>query len=329
MEIITDLSHFDKSRHQKLVVAIGNFDGVHLGHKEIIELAKSRAKEIDGTAAIFTFREHPRRVLAKQNAPEILTSLEHKLVLLEQSGIELCFLINFTKQFSEQSAENFVKEILVGQLNAREICMGFNARFGHDRRGDNVLMQELAKKYNFTFIEAPACVKNGQAISSTLLRSLIKKGDLEETAQLLGRPYSFFGTVIRGHGRGKELGIPTANLDPHSEVLPPEGVYAVRVRIFECELLEMVSGITKLEKRTVGDHLLAVLNYGTCPTFGAEDRALPEVHVLDYHQDLIGKTVEVEVGLRIRDEQKFPNAEALKNQIFKDIETAKSWFKRA
>ena len=326
MRIVGDLGFFDKKAHPKLVVALGNFDGVHLGHQAIIKAISERAKRIGGRSAVFTFKEHPQRVLHKKEDPQILTSLIHKLYLLEHYGLDYCFLIDFTLEFSNKSPEDFVKEILLDSLGASEITLGFNARFGKDRAGDSKLMGQLAGKFRFTFSEAPAFKIDSQIVSSSIIRSLIHEGKLIEAEALLGRPYSFFGTMITGSGRGTGLGFPTANLDPHNEVMPPEGVYAAWVRILDCRIQEAGQGLGVLKEHIVGDHLRAVLNYGRRPTFGKSDQPVPEVHILDFDRDLNEKTVEVTIGKRLRSERLFENQEALKIQIQKDIEASQNWF---
>ena len=163
-------------------------------------------------------------------------------------------------------------------------------------------------------------------VSSSLIRSLIQGGKTSEVAELLGRPYSFFGTVVSGSSRGKGLGFPTANLDLHSEVMPPEGVYAAWVRILECQLVATEKGWVRLEEEVMKDHLKALLNYGTRPTFGNSSKPIPEIHILDFDEDLTNKTMEVTIGERLRPERAFPNQEALRNQIRQDIEVGQTWF---
>ena len=326
MEIVTKLEQFKKKDFSNLVIALGNFDGVHLGHSEIIRTIRERAKKINGTSAVFTFREHPQRVLHRKENPPILTSLIHKLFLLKQASVDLCFLIDFTLALSKKSPEDFVKQVFIETLGAQEICLGFNARFGHDRSGNSGLMKQLAQKYKFTFLEANPLKVEGQVVSSSVIRSLIHEGKITEAARFLGRPYSFFGTVILGSGRGKSLGFPTANLDLHSEVMPPEGVYAVWVRILDLRLADTKDGRMKLEEHVVGDHLKALLNYGRRPTFGKDSKPIPEVHILDFHEDLTSKTIEVAIGERLRPEQTFSNQEALQDQIKKDVEAGQKWF---
>lgn len=330
MEIVTDFGCFQKKNYHNLVLALGNFDGVHLGHLEILGTICKRAKKMNGTAAVFTFREHPQRVLHRKEDPPILSSLLHKLVLLKQASLDLCFLINFTPSLSREKPEDFVRKILIETLGAQEICLGFNARFGHGRTGDSDLMRKLAEKYQFKFLEAGPFEIDGQVVSSSLIRSLIREGKLADAAKFLGRPYSFFGTVVSGSGRGRNIGFPTANLDPHSEVMPPEGVYAAWVRVWDCHLVAKKDGWANLEEHGRGENLKAVLNYGRRPTFGVDERPVPEVHILEFckNENLVDKTVEVTIGERLRSERAFSNREALRGQIERDIEDAERWFSK-
>lgn len=326
MNIITDLSRFNKEDYPNLVVGLGNFDGVHLAHQKILGLIRERASGLAGVSAVFTFREHPQRVLHRRENPPILTSVVHKLYLLKQLGIDLCFLAEFTVPFSRKSAEDFVVDVLVRKLGAKEVCLGFNARFGFQRSGDSALMRRLEERYSFTFVEGPPVHVRDQIVSSSVIRSHIEAGRLAEASELLGRPYSFVGTVVRGSGRGKHLGYPTANLDPQSEVLPPQGVYAAWIRIWDLRLVESKSGVMSLEGSIAAGHLKAVMNYGVRPTFGKASRAIPEVHILDDDEDLSGKTVEVIVGKRLREECTFRDEESLTSQIKLDVERSEKWF---
>ena len=325
MEIVTDLEQFRKLEHPKLALTLGNFDGIHLGHLDILKKVTERAREISGVSAVFTFKEHPQRVLHQKDNPPILTSLIHKLHLLKQT-VDICFLIDFTVEFSKKSPEEFVRDILIGSLGAQEICLGFNARFGHGRSGDSQLMKQLAPKYQFAFYEIPPFQIKGKVVSSSLIRSLIQEGKIKEANEFLGRPYSFFGTVISGSGRGKKLGFPTANLDAHSEVMPPEGVYAAWVNLWDCQLQGENTGRLVLKERVIKNRLKGLLNYGRKPTFGLVAKPIPEVHILDFNEDLIDQTVEVVVGDRLRSEQTFANQEALQNQIRHDVEAGEKWF---
>ncbi|MBI4368218.1 MAG: hypothetical protein HY588_02380, partial [Candidatus Omnitrophica bacterium] len=192
--------------------------------------------------------------------------------------------------------------------------------------GDSRLMKQLAEKYRFTFLEAPSYELEGQVVSSSLIRSLVREGKLKEAGAFLGRPYSFFGVVHPGSGRGKTVGFPTANLDSASEVMPPEGVYAVWARIMDCELIPGAGGKMRLEDRTQNRRWEAVLNYGKRPTFGEETKPVAEVHVLDFEGDLTQKTVEVTIGKHLRPEMTFANQDLLCEQIERDIEVARKFF---
>jgi riboflavin kinase/FMN adenylyltransferase len=325
MEIITDISLFRKDQHPKLVLALGNFDGIHLGHLDILKKVRERAREIGGTSAVFTFKEHPQRILHRREDPPILTSLIHKLHLLEQT-VDLCFLIDFTFDLSKKSPEDFVHEILLESLGAKEICLGFNARFGRNRSGDSQLMKQLAVQYGFVFHEIAPFRVGEKVVSSSLIRSLIQEGNSKAANKLLGRAYSFFGTVVPGIGRGKGLGFPTANLDPHSEVMPPEGVYAVWVDIWDSELADQGKGKLELKERLIQSHLKGLLNYGRKPTFGAVKKPIPEIYIFDFNEDVMNKTIEVVIGKRLRSEQTFYDQETLVSRIRSDVECAEEWF---
>jgi riboflavin kinase / FMN adenylyltransferase len=328
MRVVTDLSQFDKSSCQSLILGLGNFDGLHLGHQKIIEIIQERARIKKGVAAVFTFREHPQRVLHQKDDPPILTSLIHKLHLLERSGVDVCFLVDFTMSFSKQKAAEFVSHVFVDQLGASEICLGFNARFGKDRAGDSGTMKALAAQLGIYFLEVPATVIGEQVISSSFIRSLVKTGDLEGAQKFLGRPYSFFGNVVKGTGRGKELGFPTLNLDIHSEVMPFEGVYAVWVTLLDAQLKAQKKCST-FGSQIVKQKLRAVLNYGTRPTFGGNSKPIPEIHFLNYKENIPSHmTIEVTFGKRLRDEKRFENSEGLKKQIKSDISNAIKWFQK-
>jgi len=297
----------DLAKHcSKVCLAIGVFDGVHLGHQRVIGQARDDARATGGTSVVLTFDPHPLRVLQPQQAPPLLTSTAHKLALMGRLGVDACLMLTFDKAFSLTPPEQFIDTVARQTSQLQEICVGTRFRFGHGRAGDVRLMAELAPRYGYVAKEIRSVMLGGEMISSTAIRQHVLKGRLDRASAMLGRPFSILGTVEPGDHRGRELGFPTANLDPHNEVLPPDGVYAVRA--------------------TVGaEHFGGVANIGVRPTFGgAEPRRVLEVHVLDLARDLYGQDVEVLFLAKLRDEQKFESVEALKAQIAADIKKARS-----
>lgn len=282
----------------KIYCAIGVFDGVHLGHQRVIGQACADAQAAGGRSVVLTFDPHPMRVLRPAEAPVMLTSTDHKLALIRQLGADACLLINFDRSFSETPAAKFVEQLAI----CREVCVGTRFHFGHGRTGNVALMEQLAPRYGFTIREIkPVLTADSEAISSTAIRQHVLAGNLDRAAVMLGRPFSIIGTVKRGDQRGRQLGIPTANLDPHNEALPPNGVYIVRV-----------------QGRQTG-----VANIGVRPTFATGERGL-EVHILDFTGDLYGQDLELEFVKKLRDERKFDNVEDLKAQIAADIRIARN-----
>lgn len=317
MQIIQDLQHYKPHPKQPLVLALGNFDGLHLAHQALLKKAVETAKRIGGLSAAFTFSIHPQCVLHPDRCPPFITSTPHKLSLLKNLGLDICFVIDFTPAFSKISSEDFVKTILVDRLKVHEVWMGYNARFGSGRSGDASTMQALAKRYGF-YYESMGPVKVAEEIvSSSKIRSEIKKPDLERVTQMLGRPYAIWAKVVPGEGRGRELGFPTANLST-SEMLPPFGVYAVEVHLLQERPEE------GLEPETAA--LKAVLNHGQRPTFHPDGPAVLEVHLLNFQGDLYSRELELRFLKKIRDEKTFSNREALKHQIESDICAAQSLF---
>lgn len=286
---------------QRVCLAVGVFDGVHLGHQRVIGQARDDARVTGGTSVVLTFDPHPMRVLQPHKAPLLLTSTEHKLALIEKLGVDACLLLAFDKPFSLTPPEQFIDTAVRQTNQLQEICVGTRFRFGHDRAGDVRLMEKLAPKYGFVAKEIESVKLGEEIISSTAIRQHVLSGRLDRAAAMLGRPFSVLGTVEPGDHRGRELGFPTANLNPHNEVLPPDGVYAVRV--------------------TIGDEQFGgVVNIGLRPTFAAaQPRRVLEVHILDFARELYGQDIEVLFLAKLRDEQKFGSVEALKAQITADI----------
>ena len=283
-------------------IAIGVFDGVHLGHQRVLNQA-SAACPADGLAVALTFDPHPLRVLRPDQAPPLLTSTAHKLALIEQLGLDACVLIHFDNAFAAITAEQFIAQIAF----CRHICVGTRFHFGHNRTGNSVFLEQLAPRYGFTVTEIkPVRTPAGEMISSTAVRQHIFDGNLDRAAAMLGRPLSILGTVVKGDGVGHQLGFPTANLDTHHEAFPPDGVYLTRV---------IVAG---------GESVTGVINLGRRPTFtDRSHQRILEVHLLDFRRDIYGQELEVIFRQKLRGEQKFADVTALKRQIAADIATAR------
>jgi len=290
---------------QRACLAIGVFDGVHRGHQQVIGQALEDARAADGTAVVLTFDPHPMRVLQPDKAPLLLTSTEHKLALIDKLGVDACLLLTFDKPFSRTPPEQFINAVARQTNQLQEICVGTRFRFGHNRAGDVRLMEALAPQYGFVAKEIHSVMLGKEMISSTAIRQHVVNGRLDRAAAMLGRSFSILGTAEPGDRRGRELGFPTANLNSHDEVLPPDGVYAARVVFGE----EQFGG---------------VVNIGVRPTFtGTEPRRTLEVHILDFARDLYGQNIEVLFLSKLRDEQKFASADALKTQIAADVDAAR------
>jgi len=286
------------------VATIGMFDGVHRGHQEIIKSVAHYASARNGESVVITFDRHPKNVI-ENRPPSFITSLEHRLKLLERLGVDNTVVLNFDQKLAQMSAEDFVHEVLVSWLGTKCIVLGFNCHFGKGRAGDITLVRKLADKYGFEVYGCPPIVYREQTISSTAIRQAILSGDLEKAEGMLGRPVSILGTVVKKSGRGRTLEFPTANLNLHHEVRPPRGVYGTRVR-------------------WAGQDRLALTNIGLRPTFAreelsSEDETLEiEVHILDFKESIYGKDLEVQFLFKIRDEVTFKTADELKSQIERD-----------
>jgi riboflavin kinase/FMN adenylyltransferase len=310
MRILEKTSSFKKGG-RPLVLALGNFDGIHRGHRRLLDYVVTQSKKMRGKAAVFTFQEHPQHILHPEHAPENLQSREQKMQFLKSIGIKLCFFQKFDREFSKLSAERFVEKILVKQLGVREICLGYNARFGRGRQGDADLLRKLGARFGFEVFQAEPVVWRGSPVSSTAVREALRHGKIKMASELLGRHWSLEGKVIRGDGRGWQLGFPTANLDAGSFVRPAKGVYAVRVRVGK-------------EKKLCN----AVVNVGVRPSFISATEVCIEAHLLDFKSNLYGKKIEVFFIKQLRLEKKFSSAELLKKQIRKDIQRAVAILKK-
>ncbi len=287
------------------VVAIGVFDGVHRGHRHVLEELRAFADEQDAEAVVITFDTHPRALLAHE-APKPLLSLAHRLVLLERLGVDATVVLPFDDRTRDTTFERFVNDVLVDRMRIRGLLFGYNTNFGKDGLGTAKTVRPLADRLGFLVRQAPPIAVRGEPISATRIRAAVERGDLGEAAELLGRPHALYGTVVHGDGRGRALGFPTANVDLEGELLPPPGVYHVVVTLR-------------------GRRWIAVANLGVRPTFAdvpsmtAAGRPLLEVHVPGIDFDFYGEPIEVELVRKIRDEKRFASRDALVEQIRRDV----------
>jgi riboflavin kinase/FMN adenylyltransferase len=284
-------------------VALGVFDGVHLGHRAILGLAVARARDAGLTAVACTFDPHPMEVLQPDRAPLAITTLEERLGLIEGCGVDETVVLPFTPGFAAMEPEAFVQDVLLARFGAREVVVGFNHRFGRGARGDVALLRTLGTRLGFRTHVAEPLVVAGVTVSSTEIRAALQRGDLDAAGRLLGRPYTLIGAVGRGAGRGRTLGFPTANLIPARPVLVAPGVYACMAEV-------------------AGQKERAVVNVGIRPTFGETTLAV-EAYLLDFAGDLYGQTMTLTFVSRIREERRFPSIQALTEQIQADAEEAR------
>ncbi len=288
------------------VATVGTFDGIHRGHRAVLGEVVRRSRAAGRLSVLVTFDPHPLEVVNPTAAPPLLTLPEEKRALVAALGIERVEVIAFTPALARLVPEDFVRDVLRAQFGMEELVLGYDHGFGRGRSGDVELVRRLGREDGFAVEVVPAVTDSGQPISSSLIRTAVAHGDLPSAARGLGRPYSLRGTVERGAGRGRTIGVPTINLtspDPR-KLLPPDGVYAVRVQ---------------LPEGSVG----GMMNQGARPTFGVHARGL-EIHLFDYEGDLYGATVTVEWVDRLRDTQTFPSRQALVDQIERDAVAARS-----
>jgi riboflavin kinase / FMN adenylyltransferase len=289
------------------VVTIGVFDGVHRGHRLVLDATIDLARRVDGEPGVLTFGTHPRAIIAGRR-PRWLASLDHRLRLFDRAGMAFSVVLPFDEELRSMTGDEFVERVLVERIGVAGVVLGFNSQFGKDRSGDRACLERNARRFGFQAVFPPDVLYEALHISSTAIRDAVEEGRIEDAAAMLGRPVSLLGRVTEGDGRGRTLGFPTANLALEHEVRPPAGVYAGRVQID-------------------GKWHLAISNIGIRPTFRegaaaqATIRTLVEVHVLDYAGDLYGRALEVHFISRIRDEHKFPSVDALKAQIEADRAT--------
>jgi len=292
------------------VATLGVFDGVHLGHRAILDTTLTWARSERRRSLVVTFSIHPDLVV-RGRAPELLLSVDHRLREIERAGIDAAIVLPFDAHWRELSAEQFVESLLVESLRIRGLVLGHDTAVGKDRRGDAALLDRLGARHGFEVRPVGEIAIDGEVVSSTRIREALKRGDLPAAGRLLGRAPSVLGTVVAGDARGRALGFPTANLDVESDCHPADGVYAVLV----------VNGAT--EQRFGG-----VCNIGRRPTFGTSAKPIVEVHLLGFTGDLYGARLEVIFVQRLRDERKFASPEKLVAQIRADVRAAEAVFRR-
>jgi len=309
MQVIFNLSEI-KQPLINPVLTIGNFDGVHKGHLALFDKVKERAKAIGGQSIVMTFEPHPLKVMKPSNGPQLITHTGQKLELIEKTGIDVIVCVSFDRSFAAISARDFVVNILVKKVGIKEIVVGYDYTFGHNREGDINLLRELGSDFGFVVHLVGPVEIDHTLVSSTSIRRLVQEGRLAEARVLLGRDFEVQGTVVKGQNRGgRLLGFPTANLNPHGELLPKTGVYAVKLLIDDV----FYNGVT---------------NVGYNPTFGDTGLTV-ETHVLDFSGELLGKTIKVHFIRHLREEKNFKTIEELSHQIAQDIAQAKEVFREA
>lgn len=293
----------------KVCLAIGFFDGVHLGHQQIIRQTITDARQHEGRALIVTFDQHPSAVLAAERAPQLIYPLSQKLRVLETLGVDLTLLIHFDRTFSEHTGEEFVRALSRAAGQIRSVCVGASFVFGHKRTGNVELLRKLGSELHFAVHGLAAVALDGKAVSSTRIRQAIRAGNLDAATQMLGRGYSLAGKIVEGDQLGRQLGFPTANLEVGGLALPPGGVYAVQAK-------------------TGGRQWRAVANIGSRPTLKAPGSGglRVEAHLLDFTGDLYGQELELVFVEKLREEKKFGSAAELRAQIARDVLEAQGRF---
>ena len=291
------------------MLALGNFDGVHRGHRKILDRVRISASERGATAAIVTFDPHPPRVVRPDKAPPLLMTTAQRLEAIAEAGVHSAAIVRFTTELSRWDPETFVRTVLVDWLHVAEVWVGANFLFGHDRAGNYSLLRTLGAQYGFKAEKIDPVRYKDFVVSSTRIRRLVAEGRVDEAGALLGHQYYIDGTVVEGDKRGRTIGFPTANLQSDNELLPPHGVYATTVTI---------DGVVRP----------SVTNVGVRPTVDRSGRTMVEAHLFDFSDDLYGRTVRVGFVQRMRDERAFESVDALRAQIAADCGRARVLFDR-
>ncbi len=303
MKVIRGLENYPSvSSHS--IVAIGNFDGVHLGHQKILRCLEKKAKEYDLFSLVLTFFPHPGQVLVKDGIKMIQT-LDQRIRGIKKFDIQAALIIPFDERFAQLSGQEFIRNIILKRLKAQAVIVGENFHFGKNREGDTGFLQHLASKYNFRICPVPSVIKDREAVSSSLIRSYLREGKVERASRLLGRSYEIEGTVIRGQSRGKALGFPTANIETENDIIPP-GVFITQTRIGT----QILSSMT---------------NVGSQPTFDQQGINI-ESYILNFEKNLYGKHIGIRFLKKIRNEIKFKTPDDLAMQLEKDMKATQMHF---
>lgn len=299
-------------KYSRCVATIGKFDGVHLGHQAILGQLRGRADKLGLPAMVILIEPHPEEFFARSagQCPARLTILEEKLALLETMGLDFVCLLSFDQALSRMSADDYIREILVGGLGVAALIVGNDFRFGHERQGDFALLKARGTEHGFEVLQTATCEVDGHRVSSTLVRQQLELGRFALVERLLGRPYAICGEVVAGHKRGTDLGFPTCNVNLHRRRIPLHGVYACQVMVD-------------------GELLPAAVNIGYRPTVSEQEDALLEAHLLDFSGDLYGRKLEVVFRHRVREERRYDSLDALRRQIAIDVQQVRSFFQAA
>ena len=302
MRIIRDF--YRQCNIKKPVVALGNFDGIHIGHQALIKKAVSMARSVDGTPILFTFYPHPLKIIKQKSSPFIIQRFREKVKIAQNLGIEIIVCARFTKEFSNMNPKNFIVDILVKNLGVKGVCVGHDYTFGKAGKGSIKTLREYSIAYDFGLVVIPPVKIDGAVVSSTKIREFLRNGEVEQANRFLGRGYSIFGIVKKGDGRGNDLGYPTANIYPKNEIMLKNGVYAAYVYLD-------------------GKKYKSAVNVGLNPTFKGKEKHI-EAFLIDFDEDIYGKKIEIEFVQFVRSEKRFKKIEDLVSQIGSDVKQIKA-----
>ena len=299
----------DLNNNQKVCLAIGMFDGVHLGHQKVLQNAINAASQSDSISVAVTFDQHPAKIISPKHAPSLIQTQAQRNRSIELLGVDAILIIKFNEAFSRKTGKSFIQELAQGFGSIHSISVGNDFMFGHNRDGNFQLLQKLSQELNFLTYGLQPVKLNGQIVSSTRIRSALINGKIDDAKQMLGRKFSIEGPVVKGDGKGRKIGFPTANIDTKNLILPPNGVYA---------------SYTKFNGKT---HK-SLLNIGVRPTIIKPNPSIQvEAHILKFNENIYDQVIDIELIEKLRNEMKFESIEELKKQISCDIENAKSFFK--